>query len=46
MALGRRFEKLMHEGKDPFDDGVNSDKFRGVKGRKIKKVRIKADGTW
>jgi len=46
MALGRRFEKLMNEGKDPFDDGVQTGKFRSAKGHVRKKVKIKADGTW
>jgi len=37
---------MIDEGKDPFDDGVKSGKFRSAKGQRIKKVKFKADGTW
>jgi hypothetical protein len=46
LLMGRRIEKLMNEGKDPFDDGVKTGKFRSTKGLAKKKVKIKGDGTW
>lgn len=46
LVMGRRIEKLLSEGKDPFDNGPKSGKFRSAKGRVKKKVKVKPDGTW
>ena len=46
LATGRQIEKLMQDGKEPFDDGVQTGKFRSAKAHVRKKVKIKADGTW
>jgi hypothetical protein len=45
LAVGRQCEKLIQDGKDPFEDGLKSKTFRSAKGHKIKKVKFKADGT-
>lgn len=46
LVTGRSIQKKIDEGKDPFESGVKSESFRSAKGQKIKKVRIKKDGTW
>jgi hypothetical protein len=50
LVAGRTIEKLVNEGKDPFSDQLadGSRNFRSAKGagRRIKKKKIKADGTW
>jgi hypothetical protein len=45
LVTGRRIQKLLDDGKDPFAP-ENEKKFRSAKGRKLKKVTIKPDGTW
>jgi hypothetical protein len=47
LVIGRRFQKMIDEGKDPFahEGAVKSGTFRSAKGRKIKKVKFKPDGT-
>jgi hypothetical protein len=44
LIVGRRFEKMLNNGEDPFAEGPKT--YRSPKGRKFKKVKIKADGTW
>lgn len=54
LSVGRRVENNVNNGKDPFEgfsqvSGVRSQVsgYRSVKGtRPMKKVKIKADGTW
>lgn len=48
LVTGRRIEKMIDEGKDPFAViGDQKAKFRSAKGsKKIRKAKIKRDGTW
>jgi hypothetical protein len=48
LQVGRRIEKIVNAGKDPFgSDAPVKGNYRKAKGtRPIKKVKIKADGTF
>ncbi len=46
LVAGRRIQKMIDEGKDPFPDASKPGSFRSAKGRKIKKVKFKPDGTF
>jgi hypothetical protein len=50
LMVGRRVERNVNNGKDPFygfDGQAAVRAYKGVKGtRPIKKVKFKADGTW
>jgi hypothetical protein len=44
--MGRQVERILNEGKEPFsDEAFKANKFRSAKGRRIKKVKFKDDGT-
>jgi len=51
LVIGRRFENMLSEGKNPFSDqsSVNSGTRRGYRSAArhgMKRVKIKANGTW
>jgi len=51
MAVGRRIEKNLNEGKDAFagfsgQSATTPRGYRSVKGKVSKKVKIRKDGTW
>jgi len=51
LVIGRRFENMFNEGKNPFADAQmgksqQAQSYRPIANSKIKKVKISADGTW
>jgi hypothetical protein len=47
LIAGRRIEKALNEGKDPFMAEATAKGYRSAKGSKaIKKVKMKKNGTW
>lgn len=49
LMIGRKFENLLNEGKNPFNDQLSvSDKqgYAPVAKGNIKKIKINANGTW
>jgi hypothetical protein len=53
LMIGRKFENLLNEGKDPFDDaplrvgsGSGTQSYAPVAKGNIKRVKIKENGTW
>jgi hypothetical protein len=48
LALGRRYENMINEGKNPFSDSsVNgSGAYAPAAKANMKRVKIKANGTW
>jgi hypothetical protein len=50
LMTGRKFESLINEGKNPFADtqmgSLKTKNYASASKRNIKKVKMKADGTW
>jgi hypothetical protein len=51
LVTGRKFENMFNEGKNPFADiqmgkGIQAQSYAPAPKRKIKTVKINANGTW
>lgn len=51
LAIGRRFENMLNDGKNPFADaqvgsGSGTQGYAPISNGNIRKVKIKENGTW